>query len=83
MDAKLFGVPLVIWGALCLVLTAIWIDRYFQGPTDSPFADDIAGTIGLVAYTYAGCGVLSLLFCCLAALRQIRQIRRRPNVPQA
>ena len=25
MDAKLFGVPLVIWGALCLVLTAVWI----------------------------------------------------------
>ena len=62
------------------LLTAIWIDRYFQGPADSPFADGIAGTIGLVAYTYAGCGVLSLLFCCLAALRQIR---RRPNVPQA
>ena len=62
------------------LLTAIWIDRYFQGPTNSPFADGIAGAIGLVAYTYAGCGVLSLLFCCLAALRQIR---RRPNVPQA
>jgi hypothetical protein len=25
MDAKLFGVPLVLWGALCLVLTVIWI----------------------------------------------------------
>lgn len=25
MDVKLFGVPLVLWGALCLVLAAIWI----------------------------------------------------------
>ena len=73
-----FAVQLVL--AAIGIPIAIWIDRYFQGPTDSPFADGIAGAIGLVAYTYAGCGVLSLLFCCLAALRQIR---RRPNVPQA
>ncbi len=25
MDAKLLGVPLAVWGALCLVLTAIWV----------------------------------------------------------
>ena len=25
MDARLLGVPLIIWGALCLVLTAVWV----------------------------------------------------------
>jgi hypothetical protein len=25
MDAKLFGVPFIIWGALCLVFTVIWL----------------------------------------------------------
>ncbi len=73
-----FAVQLVL--AAIGLLTAIWIDRHFQGPTEGPFADGIAGAIGLVAYTYVGCGVLSVLFCCLAALRQIR---RRPSGPQA
>ncbi|MEO0406358.1 MAG: hypothetical protein AAF289_03300 [Cyanobacteria bacterium P01_A01_bin.135] len=25
MGAKLFGVPLVVWGGVCLILTVIWI----------------------------------------------------------
>lgn len=25
MHAKLFGVPLVVWGVFCLVLTAVWV----------------------------------------------------------
>jgi hypothetical protein len=62
------------------ILTANWIDPDLQDPTEGPFADGIAGAIGLVGYTYAGCGVLSLIFCCLAA---IRQIRWRPTAPQA
>lgn len=25
MDGKLFGVPLIVWGVLCCVLTVVWI----------------------------------------------------------
>jgi len=25
MDAKLFGVPLILWGVLCIVLTIVWV----------------------------------------------------------
>jgi hypothetical protein len=25
MDAKLFGVPLVLWGSLCLILAVVWV----------------------------------------------------------
>jgi hypothetical protein len=71
-----FSVQLVL--AAVGILAARWIDPHLQGSTEGPFADGIAGAIGLVAYTYAGCGVLSLLFCSLAAFRQIR---RRPSVP--
>jgi len=37
MDAKLIGIPLVVWGALCLLLAAIWMIVWPHGKAN---ADD-------------------------------------------
>jgi hypothetical protein len=37
MKAKLFGVPFVVWGLLCTILTIIWVFFY---PSDTAVATD-------------------------------------------
>jgi hypothetical protein len=37
MEAKLFGVPLALWGSICLILAVLWI---FIWPSDKAAAVD-------------------------------------------
>jgi hypothetical protein len=52
------------------IRTATWIAPYASDQTEGPFADGVTGTIGLLAYVYAGCGVFSLSLFVLEATRQ-------------
>jgi hypothetical protein len=59
MDGKFLGVPLVVWGALCLALTVVWIVFW---PSDKATA-----TAGLRFVILRWFHALAWLFLALAA----------------
>lgn len=72
----MIAVPLQ--AALTAVGTAVAVSIApdLDGPTQGPFADGQLGAIGLMAYAYAGCGLLSLLLFAVSALNQKRPALR-------